>query len=221
MLGQGANSAIESAAVLADLLQEAVNNGPAILTDVDVENVFSRTQAARFKRVKHLLDAGTHEARMEAFDTKPLELAARYMLPHTGLDNFLDDFGKQMADAVTLKGLKVPKRARIWRFNDELPAPVIPESCLPWIVVLTCLIFLLVADVGKVNMDRTVRPPVVQLTFDEPLNSYSVHESGIKYEQQVSDCSQLFHQLAQSTPASVIWTLESYRSGNIRSVMAW
>jgi len=101
--GQGGNTAIESTALLTNLLYSAKeNNGGRPLTTEDFTNLFTEYQAAQKPRADTMFDASTLLTRLQTRNSLPLELFANYALPILG-----DGFQVNVASSLVLGGVKL------------------------------------------------------------------------------------------------------------------
>ncbi|PYI03145.1 FAD binding monooxygenase [Aspergillus sclerotiicarbonarius CBS 121057] len=82
-IGQGANMAIEDAAVLANLLYEKLGNGKIqALCDADVKTLLQEFHSIRYNRVKSIYTASRHLVRLQARAGLFNKLLGRYCIPY-------------------------------------------------------------------------------------------------------------------------------------------
>lgn len=96
LTGHGGNSAIESAAMLADLLKEALDRGNP-LDDTTIQRLFSKLQTERGSRTRSLMQAAQMVQRLEALDTPFLKFLNFFVLSKLGPEVIL----ARMAPSVT------------------------------------------------------------------------------------------------------------------------
>ncbi|KAH8774472.1 hypothetical protein F5883DRAFT_412362 [Diaporthe sp. PMI_573] len=81
---QGGNSALETAAVLANTLVRKLERGSSALSDDDIEAIFAEVQASRFARAAGCLEQGRRTSSISMRDTFPARLFVHYLLPWFG-----------------------------------------------------------------------------------------------------------------------------------------
>ncbi|GME31293.1 putative FAD binding domain protein [Neofusicoccum parvum] len=79
--GQGGNSTIETAAVLANNLTRMMKSHPEGLSDDHIDTAFSETQKLRQPRAWELIKASHLQQAIEAMETPILELMVKYYMP--------------------------------------------------------------------------------------------------------------------------------------------
>lgn len=103
--GQGANCAIEDAAVLASLLYDLVNvHGGRRQSDQEVNRVLEKYYSQRYSRIKRVCKMSWFVARVHALDGFFNGLFSRYYTPYAG-DVPADLASKIIADGATLNFL--------------------------------------------------------------------------------------------------------------------
>ncbi|KAK6224096.1 hypothetical protein LQW54_000243 [Pestalotiopsis sp. IQ-011] len=122
--GQGGNGAIESCAEFMNALIEKRDSRPQgllCLSEEDVTEIFSKTQAARYARAKQIVDVAHKQQSLNAFE-KPLVSKLVYTaVPFAGDEYALNLFGKVLIKSTSIKKLAIPYRPRAIPFMDELP----------------------------------------------------------------------------------------------------
>ncbi|PYI28152.1 FAD/NAD(P)-binding domain-containing protein [Aspergillus indologenus CBS 114.80] len=104
-IGQGANLAIEDAAVLSTLLKDLLDaRDPAARS---IPAMLARFQARRFDRVKEVYDASRFLVRMHACDGWLNTLCGRYYFPYAG-DKLADMMSRSVADGPLVGYLPTP-----------------------------------------------------------------------------------------------------------------
>ncbi|KAE8366612.1 hypothetical protein BDV27DRAFT_155752 [Aspergillus caelatus] len=110
-LGQGANTAIEDAAVLTNLLYDRLSkNGRKKLLRPALEQLLREFQSERFSRVNKIYQDSRFLVRLHARDGIVKSLLARYIVPYmTELP--ADQASKSIADSPIINFLPVPSRS--------------------------------------------------------------------------------------------------------------
>lgn len=91
------------------------------LSDEDVTEIFSKTQAARYDRAKQIVDVAHKQQALNAFE-KPLVSKLVYTAsPYAGDEYALNLIGKVLIKSTSIKKLPIPYRPRAIPFKDELP----------------------------------------------------------------------------------------------------
>lgn len=125
--GQGANSAIESAAALANTLHDMIHTGGLHKpSDTEIDALLTSFSNPRRKRTKSMLKTARFLTRLQARDGLLNILIGRYIAPYAG-DLPASMAGKVMVGAEKLNYLPVPKRsekgwpessrAQVWRLR--------------------------------------------------------------------------------------------------------
>jgi 2-polyprenyl-6-methoxyphenol hydroxylase-like FAD-dependent oxidoreductase len=120
-MGQGGNSAIESAAILSNCLKSAIDKNPQGLNSQQIDECLAKYQSERRKRVKTVYTRANDATRMEALDSKTKVLWARYIIPNLGEKFLLKLVGDLLKDAPSLDFVEKPSRAHIVPYTDEKP----------------------------------------------------------------------------------------------------
>ncbi|KAI9037695.1 FAD-dependent oxidoreductase [Aspergillus affinis] len=136
--GQGANSAIEESAFIADLLWELRRQG-ALQDPARVEKALAEFERERFVRLTALREEANLVQRMESFDNPVLKFMALHVIPRLNfVVAFLPQLGSSFTPGRSLKGLPAPK-AGYCPFLPDIQARPRPRplfATLAWISLL-------------------------------------------------------------------------------------
>ncbi|KOC15798.1 FAD binding monooxygenase [Aspergillus flavus AF70] len=136
-IGQGANTAIEDATVLTNLLYDRLSkNGHKKLAQQELLQLLREFQSQRFRRVNKIYQDSRFLVRLHARDGIVKSLLARYIVPYmTELP--ADLASKSIADSPTIGFLPLPSRSGPgwlqWSRKQRRPAT-------PWILVLLAIV---------------------------------------------------------------------------------
>ncbi|KAE8340703.1 hypothetical protein BDV24DRAFT_151823 [Aspergillus arachidicola] len=136
-IGQGANTAIEDATVLTNLLYDRLSkNGHKKIARPALEQLLGEFQSERFSRVNKIYQDSRFLVRLHARDGIVKSLLARYIVPHmTELP--ADLASKSIADSPIISFLPLPSRSGPgwlqWSRKQRRPAT-------PWILVLLVIV---------------------------------------------------------------------------------
>jgi hypothetical protein len=118
---QGGNSAIETAAALANNITKMLQ--PKIhISDADIQGMFEQVQNLRKPRTKRMQQASNRRQRVEAMENAFLKFTALNIIPYIGKELVFRRFYTLISPAIKLDYLEVPRRPRLAPFHDELPA---------------------------------------------------------------------------------------------------
>ncbi|KAB8261873.1 hypothetical protein BDV32DRAFT_157866 [Aspergillus pseudonomiae] len=136
-IGQGANTAIEDAAVLTNLLYDRLSrNGYKKLSRPALEQLLREFQSERFSRVNKIYKDSRFLVRLHARDGIVKSLFARYIVPHMRALP-ADLASKSIADSPTISFLPVPSRSgpgwQQWSRKERRSAPL-------WILMLLVIV---------------------------------------------------------------------------------
>ncbi|EKG09674.1 Monooxygenase FAD-binding protein [Macrophomina phaseolina MS6] len=230
--GQGGNSAIETAAVLATNVAQMVKaqSDGGSPSDADITVAFQKTQETRRDRVANMVEAGHKQQSLSALETPIAEILGTKIAPRMGLEGSLSMFADNILPAERLPMLPMPKRPRFEPFQDELPAkPLGWQKATMAIAAVNFAILLLVAKKGM-KIDSEL------LGWDEKASEFlghslRTHYTGLssvdKMLATLSSCfghsvfgpdpshtAQFAYLLSLLAPVLVIWSIEGYRSAN-------
>lgn len=125
--GQGANCAIEDAAVLANLLHDALKTQPvgSRLSDQKMRAILQTLNATRLNRVREIYKGARFVVRLHARHSLFLRLLGRYYVPRSG-DLPADTASKVIAGSAHLKFLPPSQRLGPgWEeFQAKRPVPI-------------------------------------------------------------------------------------------------
>ena len=109
-IGQGANSAIEDAACLSNLLNNLKEKGKARPTDSEMFDLLRQFRSLRFDRVNGIYKDSRFVVRFQARDGLFNTLFGRYYVPRAG-DLPADLASKAIADGMALDYIPLPDRS--------------------------------------------------------------------------------------------------------------
>ncbi|CAG7973293.1 unnamed protein product [Penicillium olsonii] len=139
--GQGANCAIEDAAVLANLLHDALKTEPvdSRLSDQKMRAILQTLNATRLNRVREIYKGARFVVRLHARHSLFLRLLGRYYVPHSG-DLPADTASKVIAGSGDLKFLPPSQRVGPgWEeFQAKRPVPIIFLGSLIVVSLVLC-----------------------------------------------------------------------------------
>lgn len=137
LTGHGGNSAIESAAYLADLLKGLLERkGP---TSSDIRTVFYKYQQARRSRTGLLMKEAHQQQQVESLDTPFLKFIALHVLKTMGQEKLLQVMVSGPAPGHSLRHLPLSSRSGVVAFADEVKIKSDDRSIiatLSWIMLL-------------------------------------------------------------------------------------
>ncbi|KAH8203527.1 hypothetical protein TruAng_002275 [Truncatella angustata] len=123
--GQGGNGAIESCAEFMNALIAKKNTQTtslAVLTDREITDIFSQTQAARHDRAEEIVNAAHKSQALNAFEHPLLSnLVWKLAAPLAGDESVFCRLAEILLNSTTIKHLPLPYRPRALPFKDELP----------------------------------------------------------------------------------------------------
>ncbi|KAF3045925.1 hypothetical protein E8E12_007443 [Didymella heteroderae] len=119
--GQGGNSAIEDAAVLADQLHALISSSSesTSLSDAAISRALAETQHIRFPRATKFLKASHDNQSMQAQDNFISKLIARYVVPFSGPEKVVEMICEGARGAARINALPMPKRPHSELWDDE------------------------------------------------------------------------------------------------------
>lgn len=118
--GQGGNSAIEDAAVLADQLHALVSGSDTTVpTDAQISQALAETQRIRFPRAMKFLKASHDNQSIQAQDTFISKLIARYIVPLSGPESLVKMICGGARGAARINALPMPQRPHSELWDDE------------------------------------------------------------------------------------------------------
>ena len=120
LTGQGGNSAIETAASLANHLTAALHKSISqTLSEEETSSVFEKVQQQREGRVWGLVKASHARQRLECLETPTLRFIVRYVFPYIPKPAMMNRWIQTYCPAVSLRMLPMPSRPRKIPFHDE------------------------------------------------------------------------------------------------------
>jgi hypothetical protein len=144
--GQGGNSAIEDAAVLATQLQKLLNgdNKTTNFTEAAIVQAFEETQRLRFDRATKFLKSSHQLQSVQAQDTLVSRFIAKVVLPLSSSDSAIEMICSGARGAAKIEALPVPKRPHSDLWDDEKPSKPMITSCVGYVAsvvvaVVACL----------------------------------------------------------------------------------
>ncbi|PVH97986.1 FAD/NAD(P)-binding domain-containing protein, partial [Periconia macrospinosa] len=204
--GQGANSAIEESAFLADILWNlrATN---AIHEPYALEQALEEFQRERFVRGKALQEDANLVQRMESLDNPVMKFMSLYVVPRLPfVVAFLPQLACSFIPARHLKHLPPPKQAMV-AFSQDMKATISPRSNLA--TSFWAGTFILSA-LSPYMMSRFFGAEIERLAMDESAKLSGVVESYLAF-------------IAISV--SGVWVVESYKASflisPLTSALVW
>ncbi|KAJ5531336.1 hypothetical protein N7527_004729 [Penicillium freii] len=124
--GQGANGAMESCAELVNaiLRKKGSRNGSlANLTDQDIEDIFTETQAARHGRAEDIIRIAHEMQALNAYENRVISTIVNSLVqPLIGDEFVYGRIGDVFIGSSAVEKLPIPYRLRAIPFSDERPA---------------------------------------------------------------------------------------------------
>ncbi|GAD92949.1 hypothetical protein PVAR5_1548 [Paecilomyces variotii No. 5] len=157
LTGQGGNSAIETAASLANHLVAAFERNPdRRLSTEDISNVFASVQQRREGRAWELVRAAHARQRLECMETPLLKFIAKWVIPYFPKGMLMDRWIQTYSPAVSLDMLPQPNRKHTILYHDELLRPPKPRGIFGILLYIAYLLlaftaFRLLLLAGKAN----------------------------------------------------------------------
>ncbi|KAI0003148.1 FAD binding domain protein [Xylariaceae sp. FL0662B] len=225
--GQGGNGAIESAAEFVNSLTKKRDDRPSGLsglTDEDIEDIFTQTQAARNARELEILKNSHQEQALNAYENRlKSKLVFNFILPLMNDEARLARLEAKVLDSTVIRKLPVPHRPRMIPFTDELPARPVKNVSSILVRVIFCAGM---AVLFRMSL-QTMQLSPSNLRIFKPTNTTWVFRSGpsgpFNFEADVPPISlghnlpsrgYLPYLLSQIVSPLLIYTIEGYRMGN-------
>lgn len=187
LTGQGGNSAIEDAALLGDLLKEALDNSPRPANET-IHAKLAYFQEERKPRTKILVDGAHALQRLEALENPFLEFLQKKVIAKTEVDQLAAVMAATHCPGHTLKYLPKPSREGVVARDVEVVARPRDRSSVAtafWIILV-----LLVAG-ATIVLGQSVSMGTATVLRDSLLDYTLVTTMGI----------------------NALWTIESHRPG--------
>jgi hypothetical protein len=191
--GVGGSHAIESAAVLTNILAETLQKEPCP-SDASVNEVFQKFQSGRNDRATQSYKEAHQMQKMHILENRVLRFIQLVVTPRLSAGFIMNQVTAQFSPAPRLNALPVPMRQDRWGYNDEVrlkPRQRTPRQTLLFILLLVCA--------------------MIVSRFVLPLDTVS----------NISSVGPLLHEDTQIRSTvlrlalTVIWTIESYRVGAV------
>lgn len=193
LLGQGGNSAIESAGLLADLLKGVLDENPHA-DNVNIQRIFQDFQKERCARTTGLMETTKNVQQMEILDTSILEFLQLRVFSQLGQEHLGPLLAATSNSAHTLKNLPKDYRRGLVPLDDEIKVNPHDRSTIS--TALWMGLMLSIALIGPLVSRYLVLAPSLDPTASTVLQGYiSVTANSI----------------------SGFWTVESYRPGFLLS----
>lgn len=194
LTGHGGNSAIESAAMLADLLKGELKKNPKPDDDT-IHQVFKKFQESRGPRTTNLMEATQQVQQMEVLDNPFLEFMQLTVMSQMGHEHFAPALAAASTPGLSLKYMPQTYRKGIVSPNEEVRAK--PQARPTTASGLWAALMLAIAALGSTST-RLLMTTASDSSQYRPLGDY----------------------LSISTLAiSGIWIVESYRPGLFFTVL--
>lgn len=97
------------------------------LSEQDVTEIFSKTQAARYDREKQIVEVAHKQQALNAFEKPLVSKLAYTAAPFAGDEYVLNLIGKVLIGSTSIKKLAIPYRPRAIPFINELPEKPISQ----------------------------------------------------------------------------------------------
>lgn len=204
---------------------------PEGLSDEHIDTAFSETQKLREPRAWELVKASHLQQVIEAMETPIFELMAKYYIPILTVDQKFASWAKNIEGAHRLAMLDVPKRFRFIPFLDELPSKPLESSTVPKLVagVTFGSIFWVAQQALQINPDgwtsKFVDHPLKETYTGIPAIDFTLSLLVWCFSNGVAGDDpnfrlQCLYFMVMLIPMALIWTIESYRNGNYRSLVS-
>ncbi|KAH7016712.1 hypothetical protein EDB80DRAFT_826985 [Ilyonectria destructans] len=219
LTGYGGNSAIETAATLANHLFPKKDSD---LTRSDVQGIFSNTQTDRFKRVSFLVADAHAQQQNDALETPFLALMARVLPRIMSQELTLQLGSNKLVGATRLEMVSVPNRGHLIPFDDELPAKPLGSTWLPTSLAAICQCslywlsnkILLPLEAPQSFAGAPLRQQYLGIGVLDKLLSTLVSIFGVPLAgSNRAQKLQLIYFAPVIFSSIVDWTIESYRAG--------
>ena len=226
--GQGGNTAIESAAALANSLVHRLDVVRGHLSDVEVDGILRETQAVREDRARLSVEFASNVQKVEPMESPIVGILVRLMLPLLSCDMRLERHSGIIVEAVRVEKLPVSGRAHFVPYVDELPAKPMANTKLPKLVIVLCLLvlFYMAMDVERfLNLQTTSLGTPIARTYTrnwvlkKMLVSFAGIFSSPVTSEDMSRQIQTGYFMAILIPATLIWTVERHRRGNNQTIL--
>lgn len=234
--GQGGATAIEDAAVLANLLYKlhrSRTSKDSKFTDQEVTTVFTEYQNTRFARAQGLQHKSHKVQDMSARQGFLMKFMSDYVMPYQGQDAILEAMTGSFKHAARIDFLDVPHQPHIIPFDDELPARPLNEPEFVWPLFVVTALAMIVAGLKTVVPPTGAAPPdhflglPIQERFtgiegvDKAFGSAGpVFSKSLSWD-DVGFSLQTFYLLFLLFPIFVVWYTEAYRRASKWSLISW
>ena len=238
-MGQGGNSAIESAVSLANHLTTLTQNSSSnILSLSEIKNCLRKWQNARQSRARKVLISANGLTRLESGATLKDRIISQYLLPYMN-QYLVDKMSKSLIGAERLDSVPLPPRSSQCSMPLHLQSDAGDEATLERVLWTTPLIgCYVIAHITMDSVIEKVRPfmgplfrqgtwtacngetisltrpiyhlPLLDSTFSPLITCFLPSISG----SDPRSYAQMFSFMADIGPVYGIWLLESYRKGN-------
>lgn len=194
LTGQGGNSAIESAALLADLLKGELKKNPKPDDDA-IRQVFKTFQESRRPRTANLMETTQQVQQMEVLDNPFLEFMQLTVMTQMGHEHFAPALAASSTPGLSLKYMPQTYRKGIVSPNEDVQAK--PHARSTGATGLWAALMLAIAALGPIST-RLLAASAPDPTQSRNLRTY----------------------LATSSLAiNGVWIVESYRPGLFFTVL--
>lgn len=203
---------------------------PESPSDTEIEEAFTETQETRWKRVWGLVTSSHQFQRLQATETfLPMVLTEKYMA-NTSLEDQVSFWTTPVLSATRIEALEVPKRFHFVPFEDELPSKPLSSTWFPRTVTVATLLIIIYAAQKALVLDLEGVPrsfggsPVEEVytgleVIDSILTTLVIAFSGVTGTNITMMIQQAYF-LVMLMPTLFCWTVEAYRTGNLRSPTA-
>ncbi|KAL6703175.1 hypothetical protein ACN47E_010168 [Coniothyrium glycines] len=233
--GQGGNSAIEDAAVLADKLYELMGPKTSGLKKVDESSItlaLEQTESLRMDRVQTLLTMSKGVQSLFARENLLTKLFIKFVMPYAGPGTILDTFGSNTRPAARIKSLSIPDRPHTELYFDERAEMPLKTSTPRYIAYLIFL-GLTAGAWWALKLPAHLTPPPTFLgtstrsyftgftSFDEQLKMIVLTFADVIGWVDAGHTFQGLYLFLFIVPVLLIWYIESARQCNRASLIYW
>ncbi|PLB47722.1 FAD/NAD(P)-binding domain-containing protein [Aspergillus steynii IBT 23096] len=185
LTGQGGNSAIEDAALLADLVKKMLMKGSKPTND-QLNSAFSHFERERRPRAEKLMDGARFLQKFDALENPFLEFLNLHVMSKLGVDKFITNFVEICSPSHALRYLPPPSRRGVVALDQDVIAR--PKDRSPTATKLWSGFMIAMAALFVIGY-RCFQPLTTGLEVTSNLSTLSI-----------------------TITINTMWTIESYRS---------
>ena len=176
----------------------------------DIVDVFEKTQAARRDTTELMVKKAIETQKVHAQENLAAKIILRTVVPLAGGKATISMLGTDFVGGGRLERLPIPKRMRALPFNDELPAKPL-NTAVPRLVTIAFLAILAWSVQQPSGLEWTASLSndwyTSMLKLASPLLSHT-------------DRFPVANEFANLAATMLLWTIDGYRYGNSRSILA-